>query len=461
MKILVLNGSPKGDISVTMQYVKYMEMKFSNHQFKVANIAKDIKKLENNEQDFTALMEEVKAADGILWAFPLYVYLVHGSYKRFIELIWERGATELFKNKYTAALSTSIHFFDNTAHDYIRGICDDLHMRYTGFFSAEMQDLLKEKSRSELDIFTGDFIRHMEKSLPTSRAYQAIQSKVKPYAPGEASRSIDNRGKKVLVVTDAYNKASNQGKMIDYFTACFRDKVDVVNISEINMLGGCLGCLKCGIDNICVYDGKDDVRSIYEERIKAADIVVFAGTIVDRYLSARWKTFIDRRFFNTHQPTLSGKQVGYLISGPMGQLQNLREILHAVTELDQANLVDIVTDEYEDDGQIDLLLETLGARLVEMAEAGYRKPVTFLGVGGVRIFRDEIWGKLRMVFQGDHRYYKKNGIYDFPHNKISTRMMNFFMMPITRIPSVKKGMQQEMTKFMIQPYQNTLKNLKR
>ena len=28
MKIVVLNGSPKGDISVTMQYVAYLKKKF-------------------------------------------------------------------------------------------------------------------------------------------------------------------------------------------------------------------------------------------------------------------------------------------------------------------------------------------------------------------------------------------------------------------------------------------------
>jgi hypothetical protein len=63
-----------------------------------------------------------------------YYFLVSSQYKRFIELIWERKAEGFFKDKYTAVLSTSIHFFDHTAHNYMNAICDDLEMKYLGFF---------------------------------------------------------------------------------------------------------------------------------------------------------------------------------------------------------------------------------------------------------------------------------------------------------------------------------------
>ena len=59
---------------------------------------------------------------------------------------------------------------------------------------------------------------------------------------------------------------------------------------------GCLGGLKCGFDNECVYDGKDDVRAVYEERLKKADILEFAQATKVRLLSARFKRFINRRF---------------------------------------------------------------------------------------------------------------------------------------------------------------------
>ena len=34
MKIIVLNGSPKGDISVTMQYVRFIQKKFPQHELR-------------------------------------------------------------------------------------------------------------------------------------------------------------------------------------------------------------------------------------------------------------------------------------------------------------------------------------------------------------------------------------------------------------------------------------------
>ena len=68
----------------------------------------------------------------------------------------------------------------------------------------------------------------------------------------------------------------------------------------------------------------------YRTQVMAADILIYAGTIVDRYLSSRWKTFFDRSFFNTHTPKLIGKQMAFVISGPYSQLPNLNEILNGI-----------------------------------------------------------------------------------------------------------------------------------
>ncbi len=39
MKIVVLNGSPKGDVSVTRQYVLHLEKVFPQHRFVVLHVA--------------------------------------------------------------------------------------------------------------------------------------------------------------------------------------------------------------------------------------------------------------------------------------------------------------------------------------------------------------------------------------------------------------------------------------
>ena len=144
MNIVILNGSPKGDLSVTLQYVRYAARKFPEHSFQFFSIAQNIRKLEKDEAAFLEVMTAVKSADAVLWAFPLYFLLVCSQYKRFIELIFERNQQGTFQGKYTASLSTSIHYSDHTAHNYIHAICDDLQMKYTGAYSASMYDLMKK-----------------------------------------------------------------------------------------------------------------------------------------------------------------------------------------------------------------------------------------------------------------------------------------------------------------------------
>jgi NAD(P)H-dependent FMN reductase len=88
MKITVLNGSPKGITSVTMQYIHYIQKMFPQHELDIVNVAQQIKKIERDERAFQKVIEKVQASDGILWAFPLYILHVHGNYKRSIELVW-------------------------------------------------------------------------------------------------------------------------------------------------------------------------------------------------------------------------------------------------------------------------------------------------------------------------------------------------------------------------------------
>jgi hypothetical protein len=61
------------------------------------------------------------------------------QYMRFIELVHERNVAQAFKNKSTIVMTTSIHFYDHTAHRYMHAVCDDLEMNYIGYFSAEME----------------------------------------------------------------------------------------------------------------------------------------------------------------------------------------------------------------------------------------------------------------------------------------------------------------------------------
>ena len=460
MKITVLNGSPKGDISVTMQYVHYIQKKFPQHELKILNVAQRIKKLERDEAAFQEILAEVQSSDGVLWAFPVYFLLVPSQYKRFIELIAERGAEAVFERKYTAALTTSIHFYDHTAHNYLHAVCDDLDMRYVGSFSADMSDLMKEKERAGLLLFAAEFFEAIKNQSPTSKSYWPVTLRQFEYSPGVADAKIDVGDKRILIVTDAEAHQTNLIGMVERFRASFADSkgIQVVNLNDLNIKGGCLGCLHCGYDNHCAYEGKDDYVEFYNTQVKAADILIFAGAIKDRYLSFRWKMFFDRSFFNGHTPTLSGKQVGCIISGPLSQNHNLRQILEGWLELQPANPAGFVSDEFGDAAHIDGLLQDLARRLVRFAANDYVRPSTFLGVAARKLFRDEIWGRLRVVFQADHRAYKRLKFYDFPQKDVGTRAINLVLPLLLRIPRVRKEFTRRIKSGMISPYRKVIES---
>ena len=451
MNITVLNGSPKGDLSVTMQYIKFIEKKFPMHTYNYINIAQRIHAIENDKELFDSIINDVKNSDIVFWGAPLYVCLISSQYKRFIELIHERGAADAFAGKYGAVITTSIHFFDHTAQNYLRGIVEDLNMNFAGGFSPDMYDIMKEENRTKLLQFAESVFHIAEKKQKISKSFKKLNYSMPEYKPSLPITAVDSLGKKILILSDREYGNDNLSKMIDRIDKSFNEKAKKHNLSAINISGGCLGCCECGLDYECAYTGKDGFIDFYNQEIKTADIIIFAGEIKDRYLSSKWKQMFDRAFFNTHTPTLKGKQFGFIISGPLSDVPNLREILQAYIEWQGANLVDIVTDEIPSK-EIDELIDTLALRLVQLSETGYVQPATFLGVGGMKIFRDDVWGRLKFVFQADFKYYEENGVFDFPQDDKKSIEVNEKMMALTANPEmrgkVKKMIKSEMVKPM-------------
>ena len=440
MNIIVLNGSPKGDLSATLQYVRYVAKKNPQHEFSTLHIARDIQKIENDPQRFAADIDQVAAADVVLWSFPLYYLLVHAHYKRFIELIWERHATAAFQGKYTLAIATSIHFYDHTALQYIHAVCDDLGMCFLDDFSADMQDLLDTDKRHRLLMFADNALRTAAQQRPTFQIPQPALVEPSPYRPGpapSAPSAVDSGDKRVLIITDAKDPAGNQAQMVSRLQASFGGQAEVVNLQELRIETSCLGCIQCGYDNCCPLEDRDDFIPFYRDRVMTADILIYAGTIRDRYLSARWKTFFDRTFFMGHIPNIKGKQIGIVLAGPLSRNPHLREILQAYFEMMEANLVAIISDEGNDSVTLDEQLDLLTRHLVTFSQQNYRKPRTFLGIAGHKLLRDEVWGRLRFPFVADHRYFKTHGGYDFPQRNWRSRIKNGLMMLLMKNPRIR------------------------
>ena len=128
--------------------------------------------------------------------FRSITFLSAPSTKRFIELIFERKAQDAFAGRYAASLSTSIHFFDQTAHAYIHAVSDDLGMKYLGFYSAEMRDLLMEEERKRFEKFASLLFTAVQEKIPVQRENAPLVWPSLSYVPGRATKNPHNLYKK-------------------------------------------------------------------------------------------------------------------------------------------------------------------------------------------------------------------------------------------------------------------------
>jgi len=416
MKIAVLNGSPKGEASFTIHSVKYIEKKFPANEFTYLKIGQEINKLENDRDLFDSVIQNMKEADCLLWSYPVYFYNVPAQIMRFFELLLERGECHSFIDKYATSVSTSANFHDNMAHNYMQGVCEDMSMRYMEGTSWEMSDLLKEDKRKDLLAFASHFFSAVEQKIYMEKRFVPLYENDVEYIPYGIVEKEKNGNKKVILITDADREDVNLKHMIDVFVKFTSFKTEILNIREMNFKGYCVGCGHCMKEGTCIH--KDDYEKMLKEKIEPADILIMAGTIKTRYLSSRWKNFWDRMFVNGHRPVYAGKYTGAIISGPLRGLHDLRNVMDAKGQTGRMPFIGAVTDEYIDCNTITEQIKSFVWKMEEMVLAGWKRPHTFPGVGGHKIFRDMIYEKQNLpVFKLDHEYYKKHNLYDFPKPK--------------------------------------------
>lgn len=424
MKILVLNGSPKGPQSVTMQSVEFLDVLIPDFEFEYVHAAQKARFLATRPEAMGEIIGKMADADLVLWAFPLYFQQVSSQYKRFIELVCAHEASGRLAGTFAAALSTSIHFFDHAAHEYIRAVSEDLGLRFLGGFSAEMHDLLKPGEQDRLADFARLLLHQAQAGWGQARRYAPLVPSA-PYRPASPAIDMPNPvGVSIGIVAQHNLPGSNLAAMIERFRANFMERPEVIDLSQADIRGGCLGCIHCGYSNTCRWEGTDGYVELFKERVLPHDVLIFAAEMRDRGLAWEFKQFMDRSFFNTHQWRLTGKQIGYLVSGPAGQIPLITEMLEGYCQWQHANFVDLASDGGKA-AEVDARIDALARRGALMGLERYVAPPTFPGVAGLKIFRDEIWGHLRPAFMADHRFYRAQGLYrTFPQRQWKSRLLN-------------------------------------
>ena len=472
MRVLVLNGSPTGKNSITLQTVNYIALFHEDIEFEVLHAGQQIKAY---EKDFSGAEKALEQADLILFCYPVYTFLAPSQLHRFIELIKEHGID--LSGKYAAQITTSKHFYDTTAHRFIKDNCDDLGLRYIHGLSADMEDLLSDKGQKEARAFFRFVLWSMKNgycgtacyrpAVPAAKTPAAVSGrpaddlkvqeanplpseKDPPEQKEKLSASETASGPRIVIVADTSGENDEPlFGMIRHFRKICRCRTELVNIREFSFRGGCLGCFHCASDGSCIY--KDGFDSFLREKIQTADAAVYAFTIKDHSMGARFKMFDDRQFCNGHRTVTMGKPVGYIISGNLRDEPNLLTLMEARAQVGGNFLTGIASDDAD--------LQKLAGTLLYAVRHHYNEPKNFYGVGGMKIFRDLIY-QMQGLMKEDHRFYKEHGFYDFPQKRKGMIAGMYLVGAMMTNPKISGKMGGKMTEGMLLPYAKVLEKAK-
>jgi multimeric flavodoxin WrbA len=449
MNILVLNGSPKGENSITLQTVRFWEILYPEHNFTVLHVGQ---KIRSYERDFTEAATAVAKAEILLFSYPVYTFIAPCQLHRFIELMKEHKVD--VTGKIATQLSTSKHFYDITAHRYIQDNCQEMGMNYIRGLSADMEDLPTKKGQEEAKKFFEHLVWCVEqKQFEPCYLKTTEPKRVAVTIPSEKETATKRKGD-VVIITDATPENAQLNAMISRFRSKLPVSSRIVNIREYPLKGGCLGCFHCAADGTCIYN--DGFDSFLRDNIQKADAIIYAFTISDHSMGSRFKMYDDRQFCNGHRTVTMGMPMGYLISGNYSEEQNLQMILEGRAQVGGNILAGIATDEVAPDIAIDQLASSLEYAL----EHKNTQPQNFYGVGGMKIFRDLIY-QMQGLMRADYKFFKSHGQFDFPQKKKGTVLAMYLVGAMMNNKKIKAKMGNKMTEGMLMPYKKVLDELKK
>lgn len=446
MKILVLNASPKGKNSATVHTALYLQALHPEHEFTFLPVGQRIKEY---EKDFSPVRAALEQAELVLFCYPVYTFIAPYQLHRLIELIKADGVD--LTGKFASQITTSKHFYDVTAHRYVEENCCDLGMKVIRGLSADMEDLLTEQGQKDARNFFDQLMFSCEHGpfvVPPVKAPARQKSVYQPVLP-QVDKDCSGD---VVIVTNCAENDENLANMITDFRAALPCESRVVNLRQFPFDGGCLGCFGCAVTGKCVYkDGFDD---FLRNTIQTADGFVYAFTIADHYTQSSFKCFDDRQFCNGHRTVTHGTPIAYLVSGDYQYEPNLRMILEGRAEVGGNYLCGVATDEGDTAREIRQLAENLAFAM----DKKLTRPANFYGVGGMKIFRDLIY-VMQGLMKADHKFYKQQGIYDFPQKQKKRILQMKLVGTLLAVPSIQKQAKGKMTEAIVGPYRKVIEQV--
>lgn len=445
MKVYVVNGSPKGESSTTYYHVKFLEKHFKDVSFEYAHVALHS---EHYLTHLDTVLERMSKCDVILWIYPIYALSVPFQMMQFIEGLYKHDQRQCLKNKFTSQICTSKFLLDITAQGYIKAVCEDFEMKIIEGLSLDMDAVLTKDGQYKLI----DFMDKLKDHHANKISYGHVPKPMTQLYDFEYAIVPEHEKKKAKIMI-VYN-GETYSKTLEHMIMAFENicpyEVHRLDLSNVHIKNGCIGCHRCLLRGVCIYD--DEFEHMYHEKVSSADVLIYASDIQHHFLHSDFKLLDDRAFYHGFRLNREHKAIGFILTGHYQQEINLQHILKAKAQLNCMNFLEPVTNEQE----------TIKAQITRLCyEIDYfirNKPYpkeSFLSVGAMKIYRDIVYEK-RGMLQKDHEYFKRYKLYDYPRRR---SVKNFILKRLYRLmkhESIYKKVNPMINNRLIAKYQKVI-----
>lgn len=413
MKFVVFNGSPKGKYSSTLQFVRYIENKDKESEFKYINISQDIKRIKKNPKMFDEILEKVDICDAVIWCFPVYSFMIPYQLLAFIEILYKSNCIKCFSKKYSFSIITSKNTFNNFSYNYIRNVSEDFGLKYYGTYFTQSEDLFIKDTKRKLNQFYEEIKWNITNKALLNKKFPNINKRNFEYkAPYDYKEKVKKRQFDIVLLTDCSDPNSNLYKMIELFCKAMSNEVRIIDVASLQIDGGCIGCLHCDVEGVCIYH--DGFSEYWKKNILLADCIIYATDISNHWVNPIWKCIEDRLFCMGTSINEIGKVIGYIVTGDLSQEKNLQEYIETKSEINRQYLVDIITDEFQSNEDISNTIISFSERIINILEKKYTMTLSYRGIYGTKAYSDLITA-IKGSSSEEVQFYKKN--VEFDENK--------------------------------------------
>lgn len=448
MNVLVINGSPKSKNSVTYHHMLFLEKHYKTCQFEYLHITR-IQKQIQDDQYIEALIERMALSDLVMFTYPVYDGAVPYQLMCLIESLMEHVSRYKLEDTYVVQFSTSKHFYDVTAYHYLQRCLFDLKFKALQGEMADMDALLHDEGRKSLISFFDHINEQVKRKAVVFDDYPRNHTQLNTFQY-EPTAEKGKTPAEVLVIYNGEHYSDTLKHMIVAYENKLPFRVHLLDISNFDIKGGCIGCVNCSYTGHCIYN--DEFEKMYREKILKAEVIIYASDITHHWLDKSFKLLQDRSFYQGYPGKHKGKGIGYLLVGPFKTESNLRMVLDARTAMEKMIPLGHVTNEVE---AIEESINRLVFETIYYFEHRPAVKTNFYGVGGSKILRDMVYD-LRGIMTKEHQYFKRHKLYDFPKRHFFKHLFYHMFTSYIGHPKRRRKHIKEINDLMIQQYKKQL-----